>query len=344
MISIQTVDLRSDTVTLPSPEMREAMARALVGDDVYGEDPTVNRLEEEAAALVGKEAALFVASGTMGNQLAILSHTGRGDEVIADSQSHIYYYEAGAPALWSGVSVKAVDGLIGHRAVEILLQALRPENIHFPATRLVCLENTFNRGGGTVIGLEIMERLYETSRERFLKVHLDGARIFNAAAALKKDVRDFVNHCDSVMFCLSKGLGAPVGSILAGDRNFIARARRYRKAMGGGMRQAGILAAAGLVALGNTGRLHEDHRNARLLAEGLAGLPGIEVNLGLVQTNMVMVRVTGRRAADEVTSLLDQRGVKCGSMGPGLIRLVTHLNVSTEDIAYTLSAARDVLS
>lgn len=344
MISIQTVDLRSDTVTQPSPEMREAMARALVGDDVYGEDPTVNRLEEEAAALVGKEAALFVASGTMGNQLAILSHTGRGDEVIADSQSHIYYYEAGAPALWSGVSVKTVDGLIGHRAAEMLLQALRPENIHFPTTRLVCLENTFNRGGGTVIGPEIMERVYAASRERLLKVHLDGARIFNAAAALKKDARDFANHCDSVMFCLSKGLGAPVGSILAGDFDFIASARRYRKALGGGMRQAGILAAAGLVALRNTGRLDEDHRNARLLAEGLDGLPGIDVELGLVQTNMVMVRVTGRRTADELISLLEQRGVKCGSMGPDLIRLVTHLNVSTEDIAYTLSAARDVLS
>ena len=320
------------------------MVRAPVGDDVYGEDPTVNRLEKEAAVLVGKEAALFVASGTMGNQLAILSHTGRGDEVIADSQSHIYYYEAGAPALWSGVSVKTVDGLISRRAVEMLLEALRPENIHFPTTRLVCLENTFNRGGGTVIGPEIMERVYETSRERFLKVHLDGARIFNAAAALNKDARDFANHCDSVMFCLSKGLGAPVGSILAGDRDFIASARRYRKALGGGMRQAGVLAAAGLVALRNTGRLHEDHRNARLLAGGLASLPGIEVDLGLVQTNMVMVRVTGHRTADEVISLLGQRGVKCVSMGQDLIRLVTHLNVSTEDVAYTLSAAREVLS
>lgn len=324
--------------------MREAIARAPVGDDVYGEDPTVNRLQEEAAALVGKEVALFVPSGTMGNQLAILAHTGRGDEVIVDSQSHICYYEVGAPAMWAGVSLKTVDGLIGQRPEEALLNALRPEDIHFPATRLVCLENTFNRGGGTVIGPEAMQGIYNTARERTFKVHLDGARIFNAAVAAGRDVKDFTENCDSVMFCLSKGLGAPVGSILAGGRDFIASARKYRKALGGGMRQAGVLAAAGLVALKNISRLHLDHRHARLLAEGLTGLPGISVDMGLVQTNMVMVRIQGPRTAQEVVSLMRGRGINCGAMGPDLIRLVTHLNIGPEDIAYTLSAARELLA
>ncbi|MFZ5634447.1 MAG: low-specificity L-threonine aldolase [Bacillota bacterium] len=339
-----TVDLRSDTVTLPSPEMREAMARAPVGDDVYGEDPTVNRLQEEAAALVGKEAALFVPSGTMGNQLAVLAHTGRGNEVIADSQSHIYYYEVGAPAMWAGVSVKPVDGLLGHRAEEVLLNALRPEDIHFPATRLVCLENTFNRGGGAVMPPETMQRIYKMARERSLKVHLDGARIFNAAAAMNRNVRDFTASCDSVMFCLSKGLGAPVGSILAGDRDFVARARKYRKALGGGMRQAGVLAAAGLVALKNIGRLPEDHRHARLLAGGMAALPGISVDLDQVQTNIVVLQARGGHTASEVVSLLNGRGIKCSTFGPDSIRLVTHLDISSDDVAYTLAAAREVLS
>lgn len=343
MVFIKTVDLRSDTITLPSLEMREAMARAPVGDDVYGEDPTVNRLQEEAATLVGKEAALFVPSGTMGNQIAVLAHTSRGDEVIADGESHIYYYEVGAPAMWAGVSVRPVKGLLGEGGPEVLQSALRPENIHFPSTRLVCLENTFNRGGGTVTDPLAMRQIYELAKENSLQVHLDGARIFNAAAATGCDVREFTDRSDSVMFCLSKGLGAPVGSMLAGDRDFIVRARKYRKALGGGMRQAGVLAAAGLVALKNIRRLAEDHLLARLLAEGMAGLPGLEVDLGRVQTNIVFIKVSGPRTAADVAALLGARGVKCSTFGPDLLRLVTHLNVSPEDIQYTLSVVRELL-
>ena len=319
------------------------MARAPVGDDVYGEDPSINLLQEEAAALVGKEAALFVPSGTMGNQLAILAHTGRGEEAVVDSHSHILYYEVGAPAMWAGVSLRGVDGLNGPQGGEALLAALRPENIHFPTTSLVCLENTFNRGGGTITDPEIMKGIFDLAVERSLNVHLDGARIFNAAVALKCDVRDFTASCHSVMFCLSKGLGAPVGSILAGSREFIASARKYRKALGGGMRQAGILAAAGLVALKNIPRLEVDHRHARRLAEGFAGLPGISVNLEKVQTNMVVLKVHGARTAAQVASLLTERGVLCAATGPDTIRLVTHLDISPDDIEYALSAAKEAL-
>jgi len=320
------------------------MARAPVGDDVYGEDPTVNLLQEEAAALAGKEAALFVPSGTMGNQLAILAHTCRGDEVIADSQSHIYYYEAGAPAMWSGVTIKPVEGLLGDQGKDALLKALRPQDIHFPPTRLVCLENTFNRGGGTVTNPEAMKEIYSLASQFSLKIHLDGARIFNAAVSLNRDVQDFTSACHSVMFCLSKGLGAPVGSILAGDRDFINSARRYRKALGGGMRQAGILASAGLLALQNIGRLREDHRNARRLAEGIGALPGLFVDMDQMQTNIVVIRVQGSLTASRVVSLLKERGIKCSTFGPDLIRMVTHLNISPEDIEYTIKTARELLS
>ncbi|MFZ5645153.1 MAG: low-specificity L-threonine aldolase [Bacillota bacterium] len=341
---MRIVDLRSDTITLPSIEMREAMAKAEVGDDVYGEDPTVSRLQEESAALLGMEAALFVPSGTMGNQIAILAHTARGDEVIADEQSHIYYYEVGAPAMWAGVSIKPVRGLFGEGGINALAEALRPPDIHFPPTRLVCLENTFNRGGGTVLSPEKMKDIYSAAKERNLKVHLDGARIFNAAAALNLDVKDFTTLCDSVMFCLSKGLGAPVGSILTGSREFIDRARKYRKALGGGMRQAGVLAAAGILALKNIVRIDEDHRNARYLAEGMADLPGIEVDLDLVQTNIVVLKAEGRLSAMEIVALLKSRGIKCATFGPRLIRMVTHLNISHDDIVYTLNSARELLT
>lgn len=342
MLHIKTVDLRSDTVTQPSPEMREAMARAEVGDDVCGEDPTVRRLEEEAAKLVGKEAAVFVPSGTMGNQIAILTHTQRGDEVLADSQAHIYYYEVGAPAMWAGVSIRPLAGLMDRRGMEALKSAIRQEDIHFPPTKLLCLENTFNRGGGTFITPAKMLKIYQFAREKSLLVHLDGARIFNAAAAMKRDVKDFTVSCDSVMFCLSKGLGAPVGSMLAGGGKFIARARKYRKALGGGMRQAGVLAAAGLVALANISRLEDDHHNARLLAEGLAALPGIKINLDRVQTNIVVAGVNGRFTAGQLVEMLGARGIKCFTFGPNLIRLVTHLDVTREDIRHTLAVAEEI--
>lgn len=340
---MKTIDLRSDTVTLPGKEMREAMARAAVGDDVYGEDPTVNRLQETAAQLVDKEAALFVPSGTAGNQIALLAHTERGNEVILDEEAHIYYYEAGSPAMLAGVQLRPASGLLAEQGPEVLRRALRPANIHFPVTRLICLENTFNRGGGTIMPPGVMARIYAMAREQNLAVHLDGARIFNAAVATGCDVREFTRYCDSVMFCLSKGLGAPVGSLLAGGREFIERARRYRKALGGGMRQAGILAAAGLVALQNISRLAEDHANARRLAAGLAELPGVTIDLSKVQTNMVQVKFTGCCTAADFVRQMAGRGVKCNATGPDTVRLVTHLDVSSDDVELCISAAKNFL-
>ncbi len=318
------------------------MASAMVGDDVYGEDPTVIRLQKEAAGLVGKEDALFVPSGTMGNQLAILAHTERGNEVLADSQAHIYYYEVGAPAMWAGVSIRPLDGLLAGRGMDVIQDALRPADIHFPATKLICLENTFNRGGGTVMSPDEMKDIYNFVAGKGMKVHLDGARVFNAAVFLGKDVRELTVNCDSVMFCLSKGLGAPVGSILAGDRDFIASARKYRKALGGGMRQAGVLASAGLVALKNINRLEEDHRHARMLAEGLAALPFLEIELDKVQTNIVVAKVSGGISASDLVRMLGEKGFKCSAFGPDLVRFVTHLNVSREGIEHTLKAAREL--
>lgn len=342
-MTIRTVDLRSDTITLPTDEMRAAMAKAVVGDDVYGEDPTVNQLEQEAAALVGKEAALFVPSGTMGNQIAVLTHTGRGDEVILDSEAHIYYYEVGGPAMLAGVQLHPVNGLLSDKGPELLKAALRSEDIHFPHTSLVCLENTFNRGGGTILPPNIMSEIYAIAKQRGLQVHVDGARIFNAAVSLGIDVREFTQYCDSVMFCLSKGLAAPVGSLLAGSKEFITRARKYRKALGGGMRQAGILAAAGLVALKSIDRLAEDHANAKRLAAGLAKLSGLHIDPVRVQTNIVIVEVKGRLTAAELVNQLAERGVKCSTFGPNLIRLVTHKDVAAEDIEYALAAAKEIL-
>jgi len=339
------IDLRSDTVTRPTAEMREAMAEAEVGDDVFGEDPTVNSLEEEAADIVGKEAALFVPSGTMGNQLAVLTHTRKGDEVILDSDSHIAFYEVGAPAMLAGVQLRPVPGLLEGNTAEKILGAYRQPDIHFPNSRLVCLENTFNRGGGTVMPPEEMKAAYETAKELNLSVHLDGARIFNAAVSLKCDVKDFTRYCDSVMFCLSKGLSAPVGSILAGDKEFIDVARKYRKALGGGMRQAGVLAAAGRVALGMIRRLEEDHANARILAEGLARLDGLHVDLERVHTNIVLVEVIapGLDAATFVEEL-EKCGVRAVTFGPRLVRFVTHKDVSRRDVEQAVRAAEKVLA
>ncbi len=341
---MKTIDLRSDTVTVPSEEMRAAMARAEVGDDVYGEDPTVNELEQVAAELLGKEAALFVASGTMANQIALLAHTERGDEVIVDAESHIYYYEVGAAAMLGGLQLKPLEGLLSGEGPEVLREGLRPPDIHFPVTRLVCLENTFNRGGGTVISREVSKEIYDLAKERGLAVHLDGARIFNAAVALNCDAREFTRFCDSVMFSLSKGLGAPVGSVLAGSRQFIDKARRYRKALGGGWRQAGVLAAAGLVALQNIHRLAEDHAHARLLAEGLAGMPGLWVDLSKVQTNIVMVKVAVRQGAAGLAEELACQGVKCNVVGPDALRFVTHKHISREDIETALAIVRKTVT
>lgn len=273
------VDLRSDTVTKPSPEMRRAMAEAEVGDDVYGEDPTVRELEETGAALVGQEAGLFVPSGTMGNQVAVLTHTRRGDEVFLEAESHIYYYEVGDIAALAGAQPRPIPGSRGRFTAADLRAAVREPNIHYPNPRLVCLENTHNRAGGAVWRPEEVDAVVEAAHELGLAIHLDGARLFNAAVALGLPAARLARGVDSVMFCLSKGLGAPVGSLLCGPAEWIERARKERKRLGGGMRQAGILAAAGLWALRhNVERLAEDHANARWLAEQLAQIRGLRVD------------------------------------------------------------------
>jgi threonine aldolase len=333
------IDLRSDTITRPTQEMREAMANAIVGDDVYGEDPTVNELEETAAELVGKESALFVASGTMGNQVAVLSHTERGNEIILDTVAHIAKYEVGAPAMFAGVQLRLVDNLLLGNTIDKIKSAYREENIHFPITRLICLENTFNSGGGTIMPPEKMREVYQLAKDLKIKLHLDGARIFNAAVACQCDVKEFTKYCDSVMFCLSKGLGAPVGSILAGDQDFIRKARKYRKALGGGMRQAGILAAAGLVALKSIDRLAEDHSNARYLAQGLSQIKGINVDLERVQTNMVYAEIDNAAA---FISELEKNGVKANTVAANAVRFVTSREVTREDIETVLKIASQV--
>ncbi len=340
------IDLRSDTVTHPTPAMREAMYRAEVGDDVFGEDPTVRRLEEIAAERMGKEAALFVASGTMGNLVALLTHCGRGDEVILGDHSHTFIYEQGGMAALGGITPRPLpnqpDGTL---RLEDIRAAIRSENVHFPRTRLVCLENTHNLCDGAPLTAEYTAAVANLARQHGLRVHLDGARIFNAAAALGCDVRDLVREVDSVMFCLSKGLCAPVGSVLCGSADFIYEARRARKVVGGGMRQAGILAAAGIVALEQmTGRLAEDHARAQRLAEGLAQIPGIAV--GPVYTNIFYFWL------DEGVSLSPQEflyrlrelGVLVLGREDGRFRAVTHYWITDEDVETTLRAVRAVLS
>lgn len=335
------VDLRSDTVTKPSPEMRRAMAEAEVGDDVYGEDPTVRELEETGAALVGQEAGLFVPSGTMGNQVAVLTHTRRGDEVFLEAESHIYYYEVGDIAALAGAQPRPIPGSRGRFTAADLRAAVREPNIHYPNPRLVCLENTHNRAGGAVWRPEEVDAVVEAAHELGLAIHLDGARLFNAAVALGLPAARLARGVDSVMFCLSKGLGAPVGSLLCGPAEWIERARKERKRLGGGMRQAGILAAAGLWALRhNVERLAEDHANARWLAEQLAQIRGLRVDPAEVETNMVMVGVPG--PAEAFSRALRQRGVLANPSRPGTLRLVTHLDVDRAGCERAVQAFREV--
>lgn len=320
------IDLRSDTVTRPTPAMRRAMAEAEVGDDVYGEDPTVRRLEELAAAKVGKEAALFVPTGTMGNEVAVLSHTSRGDQVILDVDSHIYCAEVSGLAVLAAVQPRTLrnrNGCLDPAEVE---GCIWPENIHYSRVSLVCLENPLNDAGGLAAPVDAMEAVCAVARRHGLAAHLDGARIFNAAAALGVSAADVARPFDSVMFCLSKGLCAPVGSMVAGSAAFIDKARRNRKLLGGGMRQVGVLAAAGIIALEQmVDRLAEDHALARRLAEGLAAIPGISLDPARVETNMVFIRC--RRPADEMVQALSERGILVNAVGPDRLRLVTHHDV-----------------
>jgi threonine aldolase len=322
------IDLRSDTVTKPTLEMRAAMAAAEVGDDVYGEDPTVNLLEKRAAETFGREAALFVPTGTMGNQIAIRLHTQPGQEVIAESRAHILDWEMATTAVFSGCLVRAVvaeRGILTWKHIEPVINA---RGAFCAATGLIEIENTANLAGGTVTPLAVSEQIWAGATERKLPVHLDGARIFNAAVALGTDVKTLTSGFDTVMFCLSKGLGAPVGSMLTGTAEQMDRARIFRKALGGGMRQAGVLAAAGLIALQNgPTRLHEDHANARLLAEALSNMEGVEINLDGVETNIVVFKLTGGRSAAELVARLKAHGVLMGAVGKDVIRMVTHLDV-----------------
>ncbi len=330
---MKIIDLRSDTVTLPTPAMREAMANADLGDDVYGEDPTVNRLEAMTAKLVGKEAALFTASGTMSNLLAIMTHCRRGDEVILGSESHTFLYEVGGASAVAGVQLRPIRnderGMMDPNAIE---DAIRTENIHFPPTALICIENTHNRCGGSVLTPEDMASISSLAHRYTIPVYLDGARIFNASVALGIDVKELTRYSDTMAFCISKGLGAPVGSLLCGPADFIERARKNRKMLGGGMRQVGVLAAAGIVALETMiPRLAEDHANAKRLALGLQGLPGLLVEPHKVQTNIVQMQVL-KGDARELASRMAQRGVKVNWMGGDKIRLVTHCGVNAEDL------------
>ena len=334
------IDLRSDTVTRPTQQMRAAMAAAEVGDDVYGEDPTVNLLERRAAEIFGREAGLFVPTGTMGNQIAIRTLTQPGQEVIAESRAHILDWEMATTAVFSGCLIRAVPANRGILTWKHIEPAIYARGAFRAATGLIEIENTANLAGGTCTPLSVLEEIWAGAKERKLPVHLDGARIFNAAIALGTDVKTLARGFDTVMFCLSKGLGAPVGSLLVGPAELIDRARLFRKAMGGGMRQAGVLAAAGLIALEEgPKRLYEDHANAKLLAEALATLPGVSIDPDAVETNIVIFGLTGQQNPAELVARLKARNVLMSALGHNLIRLVTHLDV---DRAMCVAAAEAI--
>jgi Threonine aldolase len=341
------VDLRSDTVTKPTPAMREAMATAEVGDDVYGEDPTINRLQEMAAGMMGKESGLFVASGTMGNLVGVLAHCQRGDEVIVGNKAHTFLYEAGGISVLGGVhSCQLPNQPDGSLALEDIENAIRPDDPHDPITRLICLENTHNRCGGTFQSPEYIKRVSKFAHARKLFVHLDGARIFNAAAAQQINARELAATVDSVTFCLSKGLCAPVGSVLCGSKEYIRKALRLRKMVGGGMRQAGILAAAGIVALETmTGRLSEDHARARNLASGLREVPGLVLGQEIPATNMVFLSLDPlvKSKAEEVADNLKEHGILVGVTGARSFRLVLHYWINDIGVDQTITAFRSVL-
>ena len=339
------IDLRSDTVTLPTEEMLEAIRHAKLGDDVYREDPTVNLLEEMAAEKMGKEAALLVTSGTQANLVSVMANTKRGDAVILEADSHIYWYEVGGISAIAGVFPITVKGHMGVMDPKDIEAAIRPKNIHFPETTLVCIENTHNRAGGTIVTPEQIKAISDVAKAYGLKVYMDGARIFNAAVALKRDVKDFTKHVDNLMFCLSKGLSCPIGSLVVGSEEFIDKARKIRKILGGGMRQAGIIAAPGIIALEKMiDRLEEDHKNARLLAEGLAKIEGIYVDLKRVQTNIVHFDVSGLGVtAEDFISRLKQRGVLALTRSKTMVRMVTHRGIEREHIERTLSIVEEIV-
>lgn len=342
----QFIDLRSDTVTRPSPGMREAMARAVVGDDVFGEDPTVNLLQEHVAGLLGKEAALYVPSGTMGNQTCIKVHTQPGDEVICEKGAHVFNYETGGIAFLSNAQVHAIEGKRGAFGPAEIERAVRPDLYYMPKTRLICLENTHNRAGGTIYPIDLIREISTFAKGRAIRLHLDGARLWNASAATGISPKEYASYFDSVSVCLSKGLGAPVGSVIAGTTEFIAEARHYRKIFGGGMRQAGILAAAGLYALEhNVARLTEDHEKASYLARELSRVKSFDIDLGSVQTNIIIIGAekTGKKP-EEILAALRAKGVLLTLGNYMGIRAVTHLDVSMDEVKRAAQVIRETIN
>jgi threonine aldolase len=339
------IDLRSDTVTRPTPAMRAAMAAAEVGDDVFSEDPTVNRLQERVADFFGKEGALFVPSGTMSNQIAIRTHTQPGDELICEATSHVYIWEAGGPAVLSGVTCRTYPGDYGVLEVSQLEGTIRPDNEHYVRTRLVCLENTHNRGGGRVYPIEKVRAIGAWARANGLLMHLDGARLWNAIIGTGISGAEWAQTFDSISVCFSKGMGAPVGSALVGGKDFIARARRIRKLFGGGMRQAGVIAAGALYALDHhLERLAEDHRNAQVLAQAIADTPGLRLNPPRVETNLVWFEADpALGSAKEIAARLQEKGILVSSMGARVLRACTHLDVSAEKCLRTAETIRKEL-
>lgn len=340
------IDLRSDTVTQPTPAMRQAMAAAEVGDDVFGEDPTVKRLEEIAAEKLGKEAGLFVSSGTMGNLISLLTHCARGDEIIVGDQSHIFSSEQGGPSVLGGIAMSPVRNQPdGTMSLVDIRDAIRTDDVHYPRTRLICIENTHMRLNGAPLSLEYIEQVRRIADDHRLYVHTDGARIFNAVIALGVDAKILARPSDTVQFCLSKGLAAPVGSMLVGPGDFIREARRARKLVGGGMRQAGIIAAAGIVALETMiDRLADDHGNAKYLAECLADLPGIDLDPASVKTNMMIFGLApGGISAPELVERVKQTGVLLQARGAFKVRAVTHYGIVRADVETALNAIRRAL-
>jgi threonine aldolase len=344
MAAKEIIDFRSDTVTLPTEEMLEAIRHAELGDDVFGEDPTVNRLEKLAAERMGKEAALLVTSGTQANLISLMSNTNRGELVILEAESHIYWYEVGGISMIAGLLPWPVKSPLGAFDPEDVEAAIRPQNIHFPEPALICLENTHNRHGGTIVTPDQIKAINEVAQTHDLKLYLDGARIFNAAVALRIDVKELTKHVDNLMFCLSKSLSCPVGSLLVGTCEFVESARKLRKLLGGGMRQAGIIAAPGIVALESMiDRLEEDHRNARRLAEELAKIKGIQIDLSCVQTNIVCFDISGFGIADDLfISKLKEKGILALTLAENKVRMVTHRGIEKEHVEKSIAAIESI--
>jgi threonine aldolase len=339
------IDLRSDTVTQPTTEMLEAIRNAKLGDDVFREDPTVNQLQEMTAERFGKEAALLVTSGTQANLVSLMSNTQPMQLVFLESQAHIFWYEVGGISSIAGLQPWPIESKTGAIDPNDLEQAIRPSNIHFPTPSLVCIENTHNRHGGTIVTPAQIEEISHVAKKHSLKLYMDGARIFNAAVALKIDVKALANNVDNLMFCLSKGLSCPAGSLIVGEKRFIERARKIRKVLGGGMRQAGIIAAPGIVALEEmVDRLQEDHDNARLLAEELAKIASLDVNLETVQTNIVIAEVTSKITAKSLVDKLKEHGVLALTTGKDAVRFVTHYGITRKDILKTMDTIKEILT